>query len=51
MTLDGADLSRSTSHVTARIKINDPHAVNPISGIPISMEDSKKCKVENFASP
>jgi hypothetical protein len=41
-TLDGADLSRNISDVTTGIKINDPCAIDPISGIPIGMEDSRK---------
>jgi hypothetical protein len=42
ITLDGADLSRNITHITAGIKINDPRAIDPVSGIPIGMQDSKK---------
>jgi hypothetical protein len=42
ITLDGADLSRNITHITAGIQINDPRAIDPISGIPIGMQDSKK---------
>ena len=38
ITLDGADLSRNIQHVTAGIKIVDPRAVNPVTGIPIGLE-------------
>ena len=38
ITLDGADLSRNIQHVTAGIKILDPRAVNPVTGIPIGLE-------------
>jgi hypothetical protein len=40
VTLDGADLSRNILQVTAGIKINDPKAIDPKSGIPIGMDDS-----------
>jgi hypothetical protein len=42
ITLDGADLLQNISHVTAGIKINDPHAKDPIRGILIGYEDSRK---------
>ena len=38
ITLDGADLSRNIQHVTCGIKIVDPRAVNPMTGIPIGLE-------------
>ena len=38
ITLDGADLSWNVQHVTCGIKIVDPHAVNPLTGIPIGLE-------------
>jgi hypothetical protein len=41
-TLDGADISRNVSHVTAGIKILDPRAIDPISHLPIGMDGSKK---------
>jgi hypothetical protein len=40
--LDGADLSRNITHVTAGIKINDPLGIDPVSGIPIGIEDLAK---------
>jgi hypothetical protein len=40
ITLDGADLSRNISHVTAGIKINDPRAIDPRTGIPIGRDGS-----------
>jgi hypothetical protein len=40
ITLDGADLSRDISHITAGIKINDPRAIDPKSRIPIGMDNS-----------
>jgi hypothetical protein len=51
ITLDGADLSQNISHVTAGIKINDPRAVDPISGIPIGMEDSTKVQSRELCFP
>jgi hypothetical protein len=42
ITLDGADLSRNITHVTAGIKIIDPRAIDPRSGLPIGMEGSTK---------
>jgi hypothetical protein len=38
ITLDGADLSRNITHIMADIKINDPRAIDWVSGIPIGME-------------
>ena len=38
ITLDGADLSRNIQHVTCGIKILDPRAINPLTGIPIGLE-------------
>jgi hypothetical protein len=51
ITLDGADLSRNISHVTAGIKMNDPRAVDPISGIPIGWEDSTKVQSRELCFP
>jgi hypothetical protein len=51
ITLDGADLSRNISHVTAGIKINDPRAKDPISGIPIGFEDSTKVQSRELCFP
>jgi hypothetical protein len=42
MTLDGADLSRNVMHITAGVKINDPHSIGPVSGLPIGLQDSRK---------
>ncbi len=50
-TLDGADLSRNISHVTAGIKINEPRAIDPISGIPIGMKDSRKVQSRELCYP
>ena len=38
ITLDGANLSRNIQHVTCGVKILDPRAVNPLTGIPIGLE-------------
>ena len=38
ITLDGEDLSWNIQHVTCGVKICDPRAVNPITGIPIGCE-------------
>ena len=38
VTVDYADLSRNTQHVTAEIKILDPRAINPLTGIPLGFE-------------
>jgi hypothetical protein len=40
-TLDRVDISKFVSHVNAGIKILDPRAVDPISHLPISLEESK----------
>jgi hypothetical protein len=51
ITLDGADLSRNISHVTAGVKINDPRAIDPITGIPIGCEDSTKVQSRELCFP
>lgn len=51
ITLDGADLSRNISHVTAGIKINDPRAKDPVSGIPIGCDDSRKIQSRELCWP
>ena len=38
VTVDGADLSQNTQHVTAVIKILDPRTTNPLTGIPLGFE-------------
>ncbi len=43
--LDGADLSLNISHITAGINIKDPHAKDPVSGIPIGYKDL--CKIQS----
>jgi hypothetical protein len=50
-TLDGADISRNVSHVTAGIKILDPRAINPISHLPIGMDGSKKVQSRELCFP
>jgi hypothetical protein len=47
-TLDGADISKFVSHVTAGIKILDPCAIDPISHLPIGLEGSKKVQSEDL---
>ena len=51
VTLDSADLSRNITHVTAGIKIVDPRAVDPISGIPIGLDGSKKLQSRELCIP
>jgi hypothetical protein len=51
ITLGGADISRNLSHVTAGIKINDCGAIDPISGISISFQDSMKLKSRELCYP
>jgi hypothetical protein len=51
ITLDGADLSRNISHVTAGVKINDPRAIDPVTGIPIGCEDSTKVQSRELCFP
>lgn len=41
ITLDGADLSRNYTHVTCGIKIVDPRAIDPLSGLPIGIQGSR----------
>jgi hypothetical protein len=50
-TLDGADISRNVSHVTAGIKILDPRAIDPISHLPIGMDGSKKVQSRELCFP
>ena len=45
ITLDGADLSRLSSHVTAGIKILDLRAVDPVTKIPIGLLNNKKSTI------
>jgi hypothetical protein len=40
ITLDGADLSRNYTHVTCGIKIVDPRAIDPRTGLPIGVDGS-----------
>jgi hypothetical protein len=51
ITLDGADLSRNISHVTAGIKMNDRRAIDPLSGIPIGFQDSMKLQSRELCYP
>jgi hypothetical protein len=51
ITLDGADLSRNISHVTAGIKINDPRAIDPKSGIPIGQDHSMPVQSRELCYP
>jgi hypothetical protein len=51
ITLDGADLSRNISHVTAGIKINDRRAIDPLTGIPIGFQDSTKLQSRELCWP
>jgi hypothetical protein len=50
-TLDGADISRFVSHVTAGIKILDPRAIDPISHLPIGLDGSKKVQSRDLCFP
>jgi hypothetical protein len=50
-TLDGADISKFVSHVTAGIKILDPRAIDPISHLPIGLEGSKKVQSRDLCFP
>jgi hypothetical protein len=51
ITLDGADSSRNISHVTAGIKINDPRAIDPASGIPIGCDNLRKVQSRELCWP
>jgi hypothetical protein len=51
ITLDGADLSRNISHVTAGIKINDPRAIDPKTGIPIGQDHSMPVQSRELCYP
>ena len=51
ITLDGADLSRNIQHVTAGIKILDPRAIDPRSGLPIGVEGSAKIQSRELCFP
>ena len=50
-TLDGADISKFVSHVTAGIKILDPRAIDPISHLPIGLLGSKKVQLRDLCFP
>jgi hypothetical protein len=50
-TLDGADISKFVSHVTAGIKILDPRAIDPISHLPIGLQGSKKVQSRDLCFP
>jgi hypothetical protein len=49
--LDGADLSRNVTHVTAGVKINDPHSIDPVSGLPIGVKNLKKVQSRELCFP
>ena len=51
ITLDGADLSRNVTHVTAGVKINDPRSIDPDSGLPIGVQDSRKIQSRELCFP
>jgi hypothetical protein len=51
ITLDGPDLLCNILHVTAQFKLIYPHAINPISGIPIGMKDSRKVQRSELCYP
>jgi hypothetical protein len=51
ITLDGADLSRNVTHVTAGVKINDPRSIDPLSGLPIGVENSRKVQSRELCFP
>jgi hypothetical protein len=51
ITLDGADLSRNVTHVTAGVKINDPRSIDPISGLPIGVMNSRKVQSRELCFP
>ena len=51
ITLDGADLSRNMTQVTAGVKINGPCSIDPDSGLPIEVcRIQERSRVENFVS-
>jgi hypothetical protein len=51
ITLDGADLSRNVTHVTAGVKINDPRSIDPVSGLPIGVHNSRKVQSRELCFP
>jgi hypothetical protein len=50
-TLNEADISKFVSHVTAKIKILDPRAINPSSHLPIGLLGSKKVQLHDLCFP
>jgi hypothetical protein len=50
-TLDGANISKFVSHVTAGIKILDPGAIDLISHLTIALEGSKKVQLWDLCFP
>jgi hypothetical protein len=50
-TLDGADITKFASHITAEFKILDPCAMDPISDLPIGLEGYKKVQLRDLCFP
>jgi hypothetical protein len=51
ITLDGADLSCNVTHVTAGVKINDPRSIDPLSGLSIGVQNSRKVQSRELCFP
>jgi hypothetical protein len=51
ITLDGADLSRNVTHVTAGVKINDPRSIDLDSGLPIGVQDLRNIQSRALCFP
>jgi hypothetical protein len=51
ITLDGADLSCNVPHVTAGVKMNDPRSIDPVSGLPIGVHNSRKVQRRELCFP
>jgi hypothetical protein len=51
ITLDRADMSHNMTHVTAGVKINDPRSIDPLSGLPIDVQDSRKVQSWELCFP
>jgi hypothetical protein len=51
ITLDGADLSHNVTHVTAGVKVNNPMSIDPLSGLPIGVTNSRKVQSRELCFP
>ena len=51
ITLEGAGLSRNYTHVTCGVKVMDPRAIDPESGLPIGITGSRAVQSRDLCHP